>query len=185
MPVSNIPSPSPKNPLPGALIEAVENDDITVVRRLLQQNTDVNERDPKGNTALNLAANRGYIEIARLLIDKGANLDSRNMQGNTPLMSAVSSYNFNRDSVVRLLLSKGASYDIKNNNGETAMSLAVKLQRPPLVAQLKEAEATRKRLAAEYAKAAEDKRLAEVAERQKRLRDLGKIKPKPGPTPPQ
>jgi len=166
---------------PGALIRAVEDNDVDTVKALLlQKNADVNERDSRGNTPLSLAANYGYLDIVRVLLDKNANVDSRNAAGNTPLMTAVSSYSFNRDMIVRLLLGKNAAVDIRNNDGDTAMSLAVKKQRPSIVTMLKDEDVKRKKLADEFAKAAAEKRRAETAARQEKLREMAKKKPRPG-----
>ncbi len=179
------PTPQPpKQPKPGALIDAVVNGDTIAVRRLLQENADPNERDASGNTALHRAATYGSIEIVRLLIDNKANLDSRNKQGDTPLMVLIPpSYSTNRDTIVRLLLDRGASMDIKNNNGDTAMSLAVQRSRTQIVSMLKDTTRSRKLLAEEFARAAEAQRKAEVAAKQDRLRNIAHSRPKPGPGP--
>jgi ankyrin repeat protein len=125
----------------------------------------------------------------RLLIEKGANVDARNKQGETPLMSAAQCYNYNRETVVRILLNAGANMDIKDNYGNTALSHAQKRVRPQVVTMLNEAAAQRKKLAEEFAKAAAEKRRAEMLERQKALQERAKKIPKPklgpGPKPPE
>lgn len=47
--------------------------------------SDVNAVDQNGNTALHIAASRGYDSIVQLLADKGAKLDVKNKRGQTPL----------------------------------------------------------------------------------------------------
>lgn len=178
--------PPSKKPAPGALINAAKDENTALVRSLLQQGADVNERDYTGNSALNYAASRGYLEIVRVLCENNANVDSRNNKGETPLIGVVSAFGAQRETVTRLLLSKGANMDIKNNEGQTAMDIAIKSGRTTLIEIMKAEGVKRKRLAAEYAKAAEDKRRAAVAEKQERLKKAGpKAKPKLGPKPPE
>ena len=168
--MNNVLSPTPKKPPPGAL---------------LLENADPNERDTVGNSALNRAAVYGHLEIVRMLLDKSARIDEKDAYGNTPLMAVIQSYGANKESITRLLLNRGANIEAKNNDGDTPMSLAVKKHQPQIVDILKETISTRKRLAAEYARAAEDKRRAAAAEKQEKIRDVAKNKPKPGPRPPK
>ena len=165
-------------------MSAVREGDITSVRRLLQDNADVNEKDYTGTSVLSRAAVGGHLEIVRMLLDKNATIDIRDTNGNTPLMSVISGYGSNREAVAALLVSKGASLEAKNEDGDTPMSLAIKKQRPQIVTMLKETVATRKRLAEEYARAVEDKRHTMVNEKIDKLRTAAKTKPKPGPKPP-
>jgi ankyrin repeat protein len=179
--------PSPKRPPQGALLNAVMDNDIGEVKRLLRLNADINEVDAVGNTPLARAVSYGFNAIASVLIESGAKIDCQNKAGNTPLMMAIfSSYAPDRTALLRQLLGKGASLDIKNNRNETALDIAVIQSRPSVIDLLKETAATRKRLAEEFARAAEAKRREQIAESQKQLKELSKKRHHPplGPTPP-
>ena len=91
------------------LIEAVENNDLNEVRKLLGyvkkftnenpqgvfsreghiKNNKVNSTDEEGNTALMYASYNGNREIVELLIENGADIDHENNDGNTALMWAT------------------------------------------------------------------------------------------------
>ncbi len=180
-----LPVPPAKKPAPGALLDAVVDSDTLAVRNLIQQGADVNERDSQGNTPLSRAASYGYLEVVRTLLDKGANVDSRNTRGETALMLASASYRSNNEPIIRLLLTKGANMDIKNNDGDTALTLARKRDRQSIVGILKEETTNRKRIAEEFARAAEQKRRDALAEKQQHVRDAAKSRPKLGFKPPQ
>ena len=187
--MKNTPHSSPhKAPAPVSLIDAVKDGDLVAVRNLLNQGSDVNEADSDGDSALSCAARLDYTDIARLLIEKGAPIDSRNIDGDTPLMAVIYSYGSSfggyysqkKEDIIRLLLEKGASLDLKNNDGATALNLAKDRHLTTVVKILKETAEKRERLAAKLAaQHAEDKRRALVAQKQQRLRDLAKHKPKP------
>ena len=66
----------------------------------------LDSRDKHGNTALMLAATRGFHSIVHMLIKAGANIDLQNFYGWTAIMFAVSEDN---DHIVELLLSHNAN----------------------------------------------------------------------------
>jgi ankyrin repeat protein len=177
------PDPRDKEPRPGELLEAATRGEFYEVQRLLERRANFDERDIHGNTPLHRAAYFGSIEIVRLLIEKGANMDARNNQGETPLMSAAMCYNYNREAVAGILLKAGANMDIKDNHGSTATSIAKQRQRTQLVKMLDDTAAERKKLAEEFAKAAAEKRRADMLERQRRLQEQAKKSPRPKPGP--
>jgi len=179
--------PSLKRPPQGALLDAVMNDEIGEVRRLLRLNADINEVDSLGNTPLARAVSYGFTDIATLLIQSGAKIDCQNKAGNTPLMIAIfTSYAPERTTMIRQLLGKGASLDIKNNRNETALDIAVMQARPSIVDLLKQTIAEHKRLAEEFARAAEAKRREQIEKNQQQLKDLANKRrhPATGPQPP-
>ncbi|MBU6475912.1 MAG: ankyrin repeat domain-containing protein [Alphaproteobacteria bacterium] len=182
-------TPSPK-PASGELMSAVISNNLMTVRRLLDQKADIDEKDLNGNTPLNRAADLGHTEIVRALIEKGADVNTKNLAGDTPLMSAIAAYpayNYNNDSIniSRLLIAAGANMDVKNKQGETAMGIAEQRNKTTIITMMKEEKAKRKRLAEEYAKAAEKKRQETVADRQQELREQSKSRPKLKPRPPK
>ena len=70
------------------LVEAVKARDVTAVRELLTQRTDVNLPEPDGATALHWAAYIGDAEIATLLIRAGARVNVLSDLGVAPLSLA-------------------------------------------------------------------------------------------------
>jgi hypothetical protein len=71
------------------LVSAAANGNLTLLKSLLDQGGNIEERDNSGDTPLNEAARNGQIEAVRLLIDRGANLSTQNNSGGTPLMAAT------------------------------------------------------------------------------------------------
>ncbi len=185
------PTSSTSRPAAGELISAVIRNNMQLVRQLLDQKADINEKDKDGNTALNHAADLGYIEIVRLLVDKGADLNMKNADGDTPLMKALSAYspytynNDNYNTIARLLINHGADLDAKNKSGETALSIATNKSREQIIVLIKDEKIRRTKLAEEYARAAEKKRRDVIADKQQELREAAKKKPKLKPFPPK
>ncbi|KAI0852910.1 ankyrin repeat-containing domain protein [Daldinia vernicosa] len=71
-----------------------------------------------GQTALSLAASKGYLSIVELLLDRGANLDTGDMYGGPPPLRAL---NNNRLEYVRLLIERDANYRLKDSLGRAAL----------------------------------------------------------------
>lgn len=87
-------------------------------------------RDGEGDTALNLAAAWGHVDVCRLLIEHGALVEAPDSTGNTPLHIAA---NYAYLDLVRLLLEYPAAdgfnaaplrCSIRNNQGQIALHRA-------------------------------------------------------------
>ena len=91
------------------------------IRKLLEQGAQVDASNPKGSTALMLAANNGHLQAVKLLLSKGADVNAANENGSTALM--VASYKGKLE-IAKLLLSKGASVYAGTDGGVTALSAA-------------------------------------------------------------
>ena len=65
----------------------------------------IEETEPKGNTALKQAASEGHASTVALLLSKGARVDTRNEDGFTPLLSAVKN---GHKEVFQILIEGGA-----------------------------------------------------------------------------
>lgn len=59
------------------LCDAVEKNDVMLVREYIRQGFDVNAENSTGKTPLYYAVNNGYGEIAEILIDSGADVNTR------------------------------------------------------------------------------------------------------------
>jgi len=119
----------------GALHIVVKRSDAVYLRVLLQQDDiNANLQDGRGNTALLIAAERGWDEGVQILIKYGANVNLANMSGETPLIRAVQVHDIN---VVRELLDAGANPDRTDNvTGKSARDYARDEARYPQILKL-------------------------------------------------
>ena len=98
------------------LMRAAEAGNLMVVARLLDLGADPTLSDPKGTTALHLAAVTGDDGVVELLINAGAPVDPRDCQMRTPLWHAAAN-NLPDSSVVEIFLRAGANPKLRDNNG--------------------------------------------------------------------
>ncbi len=106
------------------LHEAVVNNDLVQVRKLLQKGTDINQLGPIRHgygSALHIAVREGHLDIAMLLIDRGAEIDVLDRKDFTPLHNAA--WNGNLE-MVQLLLEAGADIEASTYDGDTPLKLA-------------------------------------------------------------
>ncbi|XP_041371501.1 putative ankyrin repeat protein RF_0381 [Gigantopelta aegis] len=105
-----------------ALHVAVHNDRESPARCLLNSGRCcVNACTSRGNTALMLGCEKGYIEMVRLLIECGADMNRNNNNGDTALMLGCKKGYIE---MVRLLIECGADINKNNKNGDTALDIA-------------------------------------------------------------
>jgi uncharacterized protein len=88
-----------------ALIAAVEEQELAMLRFLIAAGANLDARDRDGDTALHTAANWKHLDALRLLAAYGASADTVNHKGLSPLSQAV---NTNNAEVSRALLAAGA-----------------------------------------------------------------------------
>ncbi len=104
-----------------ALHLVTDRRDLTWMTYLIQKGANVNARDAKGVTPLQLAINLGFLEGVQLLVQRKADLNESNDAGETPLISAV----HRRDvGMLRVLLAAGADPDRADNSGRSARDYA-------------------------------------------------------------
>ncbi len=117
---------------PAALRQAVTNNDIAAVKRLLRGGADPNAATVQGHvTPLALAATDGDAEIVKLLLDAGANPGAATAEGTTPLMLAAAS---GIAEAVKPLLDRGAAVNAKEPaKGETALMFAAGRNRADVI----------------------------------------------------
>ncbi len=104
---------------PTEVIEAIRNNDLTVLQRIAPGSKEVNEPTDRGTTPLMYAAGFGSIEGVRMLIDAGANVNARNAFGGTALMWGIGN-----PAKVKLLIAKGADVNARSKSGATPLLLA-------------------------------------------------------------
>ena len=88
-----------------ALPDAVEHEDHSAVRALIQNHDLLNETQPDGMTALHWAVYQDDLETASLLVTAGANVKATNHYGVMPLSLAC--LNGNEQIVTLLTQSRG------------------------------------------------------------------------------
>lgn len=95
--------------------------DLTWINFLATKGANVNARNGRGVTPLQLAVSLGFTEGVELLLANGARVDEPNAAGETPLIGAV----HRRDTgLMRLLLKAGANPDRADNSGRSARDYA-------------------------------------------------------------
>lgn len=101
------------------LIESVMYQDMEALKSLVESGADVNYQDPQyGTTALMLACNYGFIDMAKFLLDNGAKVNIQAQNGSTALSGAAQQ----SLELVKLLLDKGADVQLKTEEGITAFT---------------------------------------------------------------
>jgi ankyrin repeat protein len=97
----------------------VIKNDLGMATLLLDHGADGNARGHSGETALHMAAARGYREMTELLLERGADVESRDQAGESPLNEAAA---HGYAVIVGLLLAHGARVDAANpETGSTAL----------------------------------------------------------------
>ncbi len=115
----------------GAVHVVTERRDITWLQYLVQKGANVNLRDDRGVTALQIATGLGWIEGVEFLVENKADVDSSNNTGETPLIDAVHRGDMQ---LVRILLKGGANPDRADNSGRSARDYAKLGKSPQLLA---------------------------------------------------
>lgn len=104
-----------------ALHLVAQRRDLTWLRYLVAKGANVNIRDDKGITPLQIAANLGWLDGVEFLVANNADLDESNDTGETPLITAV----LRKDAgIMRALLKAGADPDRADNSGRSARDYA-------------------------------------------------------------
>lgn len=118
------------------LILASLNNNVDIVKLLIQFGCDIDEIDDKGNTALILASTRRHSDVINILLDNGANINHRNTKGETSLMLSHRDTLYKSvyyQDIIELLVIRGANFDICDNNGNTVFHQNFILEDPSLL----------------------------------------------------
>ncbi len=110
-----------------ALIRAVHEEKVEIVRMLLEYEADVNAQDEYGYTALHWVIFHEQLEIARMLLDNGANVRTKSHFGETVLVSRDVELikEDTRILLTRMLLEYGADPYAIDDSGETVFMTVV------------------------------------------------------------
>jgi hypothetical protein len=112
---------------------ALQNDNLNVVKKLIENGVDINLKDGYGNTALILASQRGHLEVVKELIKNGADINLQSYIGYSALIYASS---FNHLEIVKELIKNGADVDLFDSGEETALMHASQNGHPEVVNEL-------------------------------------------------
>lgn len=105
--------------------------DLTWLNFLIAKGANVNIRDDRGQTPLQVAANLGWRDGIAALLDRKARADEANDAGETPLITAT----HRRDTaMMQLLLEAGADPDRDDNSGRSARDYAKQADSAQLLA---------------------------------------------------
>ena len=118
-----------------ALWEAVENNKIDQVSKLINKGCNVDEKWNNWSPLMK-AAEEGYLEILNLLIDSGANLSATNRHGRDALsFAAAPSRNLKTPTnTLQRLIQCGANLNHVDDKGRTAREWAIREKRNDAIA---------------------------------------------------
>jgi hypothetical protein len=91
---------------------------------------DLNSRNRKGQTAMHIAINKGYVKVVRTLLKLGAQINVQDSEGDTPLHDAITK---RFDAIVDTLLEWNANMAIVNKVDFNVIQHAVLMDNTRLV----------------------------------------------------
>ncbi|MCO5614591.1 hypothetical protein L7F22_068874 [Adiantum nelumboides] len=100
---------------------AASTGDIEMLRKLLADGADKDEKDAEGRTALHFCCGFGDVKCAEALLEAGAAVDALDKNNNTALHYAAG---YGRRECVEIVLKNGAAVTAENLDGKTAIDVA-------------------------------------------------------------
>jgi uncharacterized protein len=114
-----------------ALLWAVHNDDLELVKRLIAAGARVDAANAYGATPMSESAVVANVAVLEALLAAGANVDSPNAEGQTALMVVARSSNV---AAAELLIERGANVNAREERkGQTALMWAAAQSQPEMV----------------------------------------------------
>ena len=92
------------------LIELIELDDLSELKKIISMGADINEKDEYGYSPLHEAVTRGTLESMNILLNEGAKINIVDTYGDSPLHLAVQNSDIEK---IKLLIEHGADVNIK------------------------------------------------------------------------
>jgi len=108
-----------------ALMYTVLENQIRMLRALLDAGINTETPDRKGMTTLMLAAECGNTHALRLLLSAQANIEAQDHRGKTALITAIGKEHIE---ITKRLLDANANTEVKTHRGNTALLIAVQLE---------------------------------------------------------
>ena len=104
------------------LFQAATYGDIANVRKYLDLGANIEVKDYRGLTSLQIACARGHLDVVRLLLDRGANIEAAGESGQTSLILASIEGHLD---VIKELLDRGANIEaVENRHGSNSLQMA-------------------------------------------------------------
>ena len=100
------------------LWKAAEENDVTTIKKLIQEGVNIEANDKKRRTALMIATHKQNNEAAKALIDAGANVNALDDMHDTPFLYAGAS---GYTQIVSYCLQHGADFTVFNRYNGTAL----------------------------------------------------------------
>ena len=122
--------------LDGDLLQAIKNNNSKKASSLLNQKANPNAVHSLGNTALIIATNMGYTEIAKALIAAKAKLDAVNDNGKTALYTAERCKNVTIANLLKTAINKQKNLAFLTGAVQPGKPLHTATQRPLFEPQL-------------------------------------------------
>jgi ankyrin repeat protein/energy-coupling factor transporter ATP-binding protein EcfA2 len=94
---------------------------LGTVQALLEKGVPINEKDDRGNTALNYAAGWGHQDLVKTLLKSNAEVNTKNGENFTALLTAAANGHVG---IVKLLMHHGASIHIQDRMSPSALHVA-------------------------------------------------------------
>lgn len=113
------------------LFDAARAGDAQLLSELIARGSEIDARDPQGNTALILASYHGRLEAMDALLQAGANPNLADARGNTALMGAL--FKGETEITKRLLADERTDVNVRNHAGQTAAMFAALFGRGELL----------------------------------------------------
>ena len=101
-----------------ALLWAVQQNHLSVVKALVAAGASLNRRDNHGLTPLDQAAGGGMVEIVRFLLQAGARVNTPTSSGSALHMACA----YDRLTIAKLLLAYGANTEARDADGRKPIS---------------------------------------------------------------
>ena len=94
---------------------------MEILKLLLEQGSNANAKDDKGNTALHSAAKFSKVKAAQLFLQYKADVNAKNKKGKTPLHKSMNVCI--KIEMIRLLLANGAEVNARDSQNKTSLDL--------------------------------------------------------------
>jgi ankyrin repeat protein len=104
------------------LSNASQEGNLEVVKQLIAEGSQVEEKSENNTTPLMFAAEKGHVDVVSFLLQQGANVNKKNASGFTALAFAME--NFHID-VAEVLLQNGADINAQASLGQTVLMRAL------------------------------------------------------------
>lgn len=116
-----------------SLMDAVIDGDLETAREMIDEGSEVDERDHYERTPLMLASLHGNTDLVELLVERGAVVDEKDRFGDTPLIKAAKR---DQTTVAVFLIQQGADVHARGVFGQSAFRYALESSSGSLVESL-------------------------------------------------